>query len=48
MDEIAEHGLVKQLVAHPTVEILDEPILHRPAPSRDHVLHDPAGQWDAM
>lgn len=48
MGEIAEHGLVEQLVPHPTVEALHEAVLHWLSPSRDHALHDPARQWDAM
>jgi len=29
MSQVAEHGLVEQLVAHPTVETFDETVLHR-------------------
>lgn len=40
MCQIAEHGLIEQLVAHPTVAALDEPILHGLS-RRDVVPFDP-------
>ena len=38
--QVAEHGLVEQLVAHPPVETLDEAVLHGLA-RRDVVPFDP-------
>ena len=40
VSQVAEHGLVEQLVAHPPVETLDETVLHRLA-WRDVVPFDP-------
>src|SRR5690606_38353796 len=40
MVQVAEHGLVEQLIAHPTVEAFDETVLHRLA-RRDVVPFDP-------
>ena len=40
MGQVAEHGLVEQLVAHSAVEAFDETILHRLA-RRDVVPFDP-------
>jgi hypothetical protein len=31
MSQVAEHGIIEQLVAHPAVETLDEAVLHWPS-----------------
>ena len=40
VNQVAEHGLIEQLIAYPTVETLDEAVLHRLS-RRDAVPLDP-------
>jgi hypothetical protein len=40
MSQVAEHGIIEQLVAHPAAETLDEAVLHRLF-RRDAVPLDP-------